>query len=218
MKKNKLNEKEEYMMELIHNLRQPLQAIDGYSNIFLYEKKYDERMMKNINNASQMMRKMLIDGHDFLDEEFELRLKLYTSKEINDFLAENIIPLANEKGIEYILKNSNEFQIDMDLNMFYQAHTNIVTNSAEANATKLKQENSIDGDYFKMVFTDNGKGINHENLKKVRCCGFTDKPDGTARGINYLYNFANTFKGWVEINSIENIGTELEVVGLRKSK
>ena len=98
-----------------------------------------------------------------------------------------------------------------------QAFYNIINNSISALA---KQENPVItihteflNETIKIIITDNGIGIPHENLNQVFVPFFTTKEigEGTGLGLTVCRDVIDIHKGTIQVISKENVGTRVKI-------
>ncbi len=88
----------------------------------------------------------------------------------------------------------------------------IATNSIDAGASKIEIKVEIDKkkDYFRITIKDNGKGINETIQQQVMNPFYTTrKVRNVGLGIPLLKAAAEQCEGFLKIQSVENIGTEV---------
>lgn len=79
---------------------------------------------------------------------------------------------------------------------------------------KLKAE-QIDPDYIRIQFTDNGKGICPEHLRRIFDPFFTTKlgQGGSGLGVNIVHNIVNDLlAGTIEVDSEVGLSTRITLV------
>jgi len=97
-----------------------------------------------------------------------------------------------------------------------QVFLNIITNACQAmkgggvlTISTLKDESNI-----RILFKDNGEGMNEETKKKIFDPFYTTKEvgSGTGLGMSVSFKIIEDHKGWIEVESEENNGTSITVV------
>jgi len=103
----------------------------------------------------------------------------------------------------------NLFEIDSYPGAFSQIITNLVMNSVihafdDGEAGKITIELKSDDDQMVLIYTDNGRGVEEENLAKIFAPFFTTKRGygGTGLGMHIVYNLiTQKLKGIIECRS-----------------
>ena len=170
-----MKQKNEFINQLGHDLKNPLNPMINILPILEQKENDPERkeMIQLINrNASYMYNLILkmikLAKLDSLEIKFDYE-KINLKKEVGEILA-NIIENKNNKNI--IIKNQigNDICIDADIIHFQELIINIVDN-----AIKYGRENGIinidcnrlDDNSIQVKITDNGIGMNDEQLQNI---------------------------------------------------
>ncbi len=105
-------------------------------------------------------------------------------------------------------------EIMADKSMLYQAFLNIILNSFQAMPNGGRMIISIFSDYKNviLIFEDNGKGINKENLKKIWNPFFTTKEMGTGLGLGIVKNIIESHMGEIKVSNRRSGGVQVEIV------
>lgn len=70
---------------------------------------------------------------------------------------------------------------------------------------------NFDSDTIGFEVTDNGKGINSENMKRIFEPYFTTKTDGTGLGLGIINNIIHEMDGRISVKSKVNVGTTFTI-------
>jgi len=114
-----------------------------------------------------------------------------------------------------IEKEDDLWKAEVDKNQFQQVVTGIVVNAKEAmpqgGTLTVKMENVPindnyvaelePGDYIKISFSDEGKGIERENLDKIFDPFFTTKRFGSGLGLSTAYSIMKKHHGCIKVES-----------------
>ena len=84
----------------------------------------------------------------------------------------------------------------------------LVENSIDANSTEIKVE-LIDAGTKEIKVTDNGKGMDKEDLERVEELFYTTKKNGTGVGVALCKEIINAHEGTIEYESKLNKGTKV---------
>lgn len=106
-----------------------------------------------------------------------------------------------------------------------QIITNLIVNSLIHGYTKeqvgaITIDVKLEDDYLKLVYSDDGKGISKENLKKVFDPFFTtNRESGTGLGLYIIYNLVtHKLKGEISCESEVGVGVRFEIKFLANIK
>lgn len=170
-----MKQKNEFINQLGHDLKNPLNPMINILPILEQKENNPERkeMIQLINRNASYMYNLIIKmiklaKLDSLEIKFDYE-KINLKKEIEEILA-NIIENKNNKNI--IIKNQigNDICIDADIIHFQELIINIIDN-----AIKYGRENGIinidcnrlDDNSIQVKITDNGIGMNDEQLQNI---------------------------------------------------
>ena len=132
-------------------------------------------------------------------------------------------PEFRQHGIRVSLHEEGEWPyINADEVLMKQAVINILRNAIEA---IVVQQNEIrearpgevvismvrDGDEVNLVFSDNGRGIDHEDLKHIFEPYFTTKPKGTGLGLMIVDRIIREHHGALSAHSEPGQGAQLAI-------
>ncbi|WP_052507348.1 hybrid sensor histidine kinase/response regulator [Desulfonatronovibrio magnus] len=120
---------------------------------------------------------------------------------------------------------SNLWPANVDPGQISQVLENLVINSAQAmpaggevciEARNITLEPGSDlplaaGKYVRLVVSDNGCGIDSDNLQKIFDPYFTTKKSGTGLGLATTYSIINNHNGYIEVSSTRGQGTSFTI-------
>lgn len=137
---------------------------------------------------------------------------------LNDILDESLQFAKDRldlKGIRIIKNYSPECYILGDVEKLKIAFLNIIVNAIEAmepamGVLQITTENK--NDLCSAVITDNGKGMNREQLSKLFEPYFTTKENGTGLGLAHTQNIILSHKASISAESSEGKGTSFTVI------
>ncbi len=136
---------------------------------------------------------------------------------INDSIKIALKVLSNE--LKYKVKVTTELN-DVPEILCYpgqltQVFTNFIINSIHAITEygEIKISTHADTGFIQIYFSDNGKGMNEEVLRKIFTPFFTTKPTGkgTGLGLSISYGIIKKHNGTIEVESEEGIGTTFKI-------
>ena len=174
-------------------------------------------LTSSLNRASDLItsfKKIAVDQSSEVLEKFN----------INEYLKLVIISLNHSlkhNSHKVIINGGEDIIFNSYPGVYAQIFSNLITNSIIHGLSK--QENGIiqiniskiDNDKVKMVYTDNGAGIDKYLIKKVFDPFFTTKrgKGGSGLGLNIIYNLVTqTLKGDIELISEKNMGVEFTII------
>jgi PAS domain S-box-containing protein len=200
-----------------HELRNPLAAI-SLASYNIKKKKYNPMLDKHIVNIEKKIRESDQIINNLL---FYSRIKMPQYEKINIY---NII----EECISFIQKRFKKRQVFIINkckflhNVFIEADSlqvrelfeNVLDNAYDAlvgKKGKIEIRAEYDSEFINMTFSDNGVGIDKENLKKVYEPFFTTKSKGTGLGLMVCRQIVNLHEGIMDISSAKDKGTTVGV-------
>jgi len=112
----------------------------------------------------------------------------------------------------------------IDPNQISQAINNLLINSIQSmhnsgkisieahNAEEVQIDNPFKtGSYVMLKISDTGCGISEKNLSKIFDPFYSTKSTGTGLGLTSTYSIIKKHRGYIEVNSEENIGTTFKI-------
>ena len=120
-----------------------------------------------------------------------------------------------------IEEDDDLWKAEVDKNQFQQVITALVVNAKDAmpegGTLTVKMENVrikddsvaelVPGDYIKISFSDEGKGIERENLDKIFDPFFTTKALGSGLGLSTAYSIMKKHQGCIKVQSEPDKGS-----------
>ncbi len=126
-----------------------------------------------------------------------------------------IFQTQNHKNINFSIKVDDEISLLCRAGFINQLILNLLTNSGDAidNKGTILIEGSKSENLLKLKFTDSGKGMSEEALKRAFEPFFTTKDvgGGTGLGLTVARDIANNHQGDIEILETSNEGTKILV-------
>lgn len=102
--------------------------------------------------------------------------------------------------------------IDSDFNQLRRMFINLIRNSIQANANKILIDLIYENEKYKILLSDNGKGIEASKQDKIFDENFTTKKQGMGLGLSLAKRFMTSINGEINLfNSGEN-GTTFEII------
>lgn len=202
------------LFKLTHEIKNPLAVCKGYLDMLdINNKKNCEKYIGIIKNEIE---RTLIIMDDFLDY-----TKIKLNKNVMDVIllledtVDSMEPLFDKFDVDVSSDFiDDEIYIDGDYNRLKQVLVNILKNSIEArkeeNAkinlnTKLRDKKLI------ISISDNGVGMDKEELKNIGKAFYTTKVKGTGLGVLLSREIVESHEGSIVYNSIKNEGTTVMI-------
>ena len=228
MKKEGKKIRYQFLSVLSHELKAPLNAIEGYLRM-MQEKQAGndiaayEQMIERALERIQAMRSLTMDLLDFTKIRLEKRIekiKQVNLRQLAKMSVSTVKPYAIQKNIE--------IKLDVDKDLEMEANPNdleIVLNNLLSNAVKYNSENgkvnvkiSREDKGIVIVVSDTGIGMSEEDMKHlflefVRIKNEKTKNiTGSGLGLSIVKKISDIYHGTITVNSKPDKGTEFTVV------
>ncbi len=120
-----------------------------------------------------------------------------------------------EKNIKLDFRGNNDIKLFADKSLLTQVMINLIKNAIDAVENSENPEiiinNSQKIDEVMINVSDNGKGMNSEELKDIFVPFYTTKKDGTGIGLYYSKMIVYMHKGKIKVSSQVNQGTTFSI-------
>ncbi|GAW93941.1 two-component system sensor histidine kinase NtrB [Calderihabitans maritimus] len=209
----------EMAVGVAHEIRNPLGAIHGYSNLVLMEmeeddprRRYLEIIIKEAERLTRITQQLLdfakpssrefkeINLHQLLDEVlafFQMETSVHEVAVVKIF-AEDLPPLiGDEEGLKQVF-----------LNIFFNSLQAISSAQGEIHVVTSYDP---EGEWIVVEISDNGVGIAPENLDRIFDPFFTTKEKGTGLGLAIVHRIVSEHGGLIEVESKVGEGTKFWV-------
>ncbi len=205
---------------IAHEIRTPLASICGSIDMLKDStvRPEDKRLMGLVVKESDRLRRIVDDFLEFARS----RSSQFTVLPLDSILQE-VVHLARNhpsfgKGVEIRLETEPGLMGYVDEERIKQVFFNLALNAVEALPEggfleiSLERCPSPEGeDLIRVMFRDNGKGIDRNDLRKVFDPFFTTKKEGTGLGLAIASNIVGEHGGRIEIDSEKGAGTVVKV-------
>lgn len=204
----------EVVSSIAHNLSNPLNIISGNADYLLLDKKegdegYEE--LKIIVEETTRITKSIRQILNFSKPVTLMKEEVNIIQMLND-ITQRAKYLSGNKNIE--IKNNYDkkhTQVVLDKELMQDVVLNIINNSVQA----IKEDGEIllktfrNNNHFLIEISDNGAGIDRENLSKIFKPFFTTKSygQGTGLGLAFAERVIKKHDGEIEVKSIKGKGT-----------
>ena len=204
------------MAFLAHQIRTPLSSALLYASHFKDKQLDQATQQKFANRLVDCLQHMELHINDMLH--FVRSGGLQKSNiSIEKFIQELEIHLVSNLHHWPIRSNiQSQFLLNLNLDIVLSAVTNLVENSIQATRHLDKPKISIDireqKKFCLITVSDNGCGIESDNLKKAIEPFYTTKSNGTGLGLAVVQGVMRTHLGDVRISSKVNEGTRISMI------
>jgi two-component system phosphate regulon sensor histidine kinase PhoR len=219
------NFQKQFTADVSHELKTPLSAIVGFSEILTRDTnildKDRQEFIKLIKKESNRMETILSDlliisKMDRLD--YELNLEKINMK---DLIVEYVDSLKNKiikKGLKYNVQ-VEDCTLLIDKNKMGQVILNLVKNAINyTDKGEISILGNIEGSKYKLKIIDSGIGIAKEDIDKIfkrfyRVDAARSRDTGgSGLGLSICKNVIRKHGGSILVNSTENKGTTFEII------
>ncbi|MDW3192568.1 MAG: ATP-binding protein [Cytophagales bacterium] len=216
-------EKNELIGVVAHDLRNPLNAILGFSQILMEEldesAKSQHQYLSRINGSASRMKHMIervLDVNAIESEMMNLEVRSVDMAALLDNVIDTLNPSAEIKKIVLARNYDNhKFFAEIDESYGFQIFENLISN-----AIKFSEHNkAVDitvmfaGDRIKVLVEDHGPGIDKEDLQLLfqRYTKLTPQPTGnessTGLGLSIVKKYVVAMGGEIDVKSVMGVGT-----------
>lgn len=195
-----------------HEIRNPLNAIN-YTIEYMKALITDDEMKKNLAAIKDEIRRIDKSLKEFLD----IRKEIALHKEkisINKIVEEIALILGNEfkaHNIKLEIEDKYELNIEGDYDKIKEVFLNILKNSKESIAggngrinIKIREK--------EILFSDNGIGMEKENIEQMFNLYYTTKEDGNGIGMYRAKKIIEGHNGKIIVKSQKGKGTETKLI------
>ncbi len=213
--------KEEFLSRISHEIRSPLVAIQGYSELIKNELEGEfspefRQIFQSIENNSKRLYRtvdLILNMAQVYTTSYESNFKVIDLYKIVDGVFRNFSSFADEKGIEYkfISDVGDELKIVGDEYSVTQIFDNVIDN-----AFKYTSEGEIrilfrkKNGRIKVSIKDTGRGMSNDFVEHLfqpftqEFSGYTRPYDGAGVGLALVKSFVELNNGEIEVDS--NLG------------
>ncbi len=215
---------------LAHEFKNILQSIMGYSHfaikgLDINEQRYKdiEQIQKAADRADILVRNLLKTGKRFDLNLMRININSIVNKFIDsnkNYFGENIsLNYTHGNDVDSMIVNGDPIHIELVLlNIFMNAADAIENKGSIKVKTKIERNKIIqkdiynwlkNKDFVKISISDNGNGIDKNNLEHIFEPFFTTKAvdKGIGLGLSSVFEIIKSHKGFIEVKSTVDIGT-----------
>jgi len=205
---------------IAHEIRTPLASICGSIEMLKDTslKPEDKRLMGLVVKESERLRRIIDDFLEFARS----RSSQFTSIPMDTILQE-VVHLARNhpsfsRGVEIRFESTPGLMAYVDEERIKQVFFNLALNAVEALPEGGFLEISLEGcadpegdESIRVMFRDNGRGIDRNDIRKIFDPFFTTKREGTGLGLAIASNIVNEHGGRIEVDSEKGAGAVVKV-------
>ncbi|MDO5715035.1 MAG: HAMP domain-containing sensor histidine kinase [Tissierellia bacterium] len=216
--------KNDFISSISHELRTPLTSIKGWAVVLKDAKPEEEDLISDglsiIENESDRLSKMVEDLLDFsryISGRIQLDKDAFNIAQTCIDVSKQMKPRAESNKVDFEIDLYEDIQIVVaDENRIRQLLINLIDNAIKFTSEKgwVKFQSYCEDNQFIMIVSDNGVGINKEDLLHVKEKFYKGKHSKSHSGIGLSISdeIAKLHNGTLEIFSEENIGTTVKVM------
>ncbi len=223
--------RKEFYAKMIHELRSPLNAIVGFSDILvasLENKISDEdvKKLKLIKDAGIQLNEQVtatLDVAKIESGKMSLDISEFSIDTVCREVFQQMLPLANEKSLDFEYSCLTKQKIFSDQTKVRQIIINLISNAIKYTKAGeihlvacIKNDKEIK-DCISIVVSDTGIGIQEEQLPKL-FKSFEQieehqnrEIEGTGLGLALVKNLVTLLGGKIEVTSTYGVGSSFEV-------
>ena len=217
----------QFLSVLSHELKSPLNAIEGYLNIMQERqagndiKDYDQIIDRSLQRIKGM-RTLIMDLQDLTKIQFEKKEEKFERVHLNQLLEdtiENINPYAIQKDVSIQVKTGKDIYMDADPGDIEIVLNNLLSNAVKYNKEKgqVTIELNDQGESVQMKISDTGIGMTKEETEKLFHEFFRVKNEktkhitGSGLGLSIAKKVVDLYNGTIDVKSEPEKGSEFIV-------
>ena len=201
---------------VVHEVRNPLAAIEGFASLVearLKPRDPGRAHTRDIKNEVRIVNGFLSDFLEYAKPR-PPRLAAIHPAEVAD--AALLVALPGERARRWKASwgRREPLRVLADKDQLRQVFVNLMINAREASPKggPLLLSCVKKGGEARLSVGDKGKGISPSDLEKLFTPFFTSKPMGTGLGLSIAAKIAQSFGGRIEVESVEGKGSTFTVV------
>ncbi|HEU5207901.1 MAG TPA: GAF domain-containing sensor histidine kinase [Longimicrobiales bacterium] len=209
--------KERFYNAVSHDLRTPVGAIKGYSELMLegLAGELPERARRFIENSARAAENLLSLLNDLLDfaklqaNRVEIDMKPTDLRRIVDDALLSVRPQAEEKGLELVEPQNCDLTLVTDGRRLRQILVNLLGNAVKfTKSGRIGLECAADSDFVELAVFDTGPGIAPDDQARVfREFEQIKGSVGTGLGLPICANLASLLGGFLHVESEPGTGS-----------
>ena len=125
-------------------------------------------------------------------------------------LLQNAVNLFSDEKINFEITGGS-YNVEADKDQLSRVFVNLIRNSIQADATKIKIDFGKEEKLLVVSFRDNGKGINPESVDKIFDVNFSTKEHGMGIGLSMAKKTIENIGGEIILKETSNNGTTFQI-------
>lgn len=203
------------MFKITHEIKNPIAVVNGYLSIFdTSNKEKSDRYIKIIKSEIKRVLNLLADILEIA--KININKNIINTKDLFYETKEILIPLFEEKKINYRFNIEENISINIDYDRIKQVLLNIIKNAIEASFTKgtIIIDGYTSNKKYIICITDYGKGMSKETKEMLNTNTpfYTTKENGTGLGVCLSKEIIEAHGGKISFNSIQNKKTTFKII------
>lgn len=207
------------MTSLSHDVRTPLTTLIGYLDAVHKgivtgqdREDYVETARRKAHDLKEYI-DVLFDWFKLNSDEFTMKLQTVEAAELTRTILIDWIPILEEQQIDYKIDiPQRPFRVDLDPDGYTRVINNLVQNViAHSQAGQIEIALSQQDGYMKLFLTDNGVGIEKEDLKhifeRLYKCDKGRSEKGSGLGLSIAHQLTEKMGGRITAESTPGEGT-----------
>jgi len=221
------NMRSDFVANVSHELKTPLTSIRGFvetlKNGAIYKEDVAMRFLNIIDIEATRLQNLISDTL-FLSKiekmDMDKDTELFSLTDLTTEIIELMLPQVTERNITITFSPDREVWMQADASKIKQLLLNLLSNAIKYNKDGGKirvQENRVDKRHVTISVSDNGIGMDQENLERIferfYCVdkGRSQKNGGTGLGLSIVKHIANLYAGQVNVESEVGKGSAFTV-------
>lgn len=206
--------KSAFLANMTHEIRTPLHAIVGFSDLLGIETDPEmrEEYVNVIKANNEVLSGLINDVLDISKIEADMMTFNYISLNIPLWMLEvyNTIRLRMPEGVELIMEQGPDITIDTDKNRLTQVMTNLLTNAIKhTTAGSISFGYTIDNNLISFYIKDTGEGIPEDKIEHIfsRFTQLKGAKQGIGLGLAICKGLVTKMGGDISAESSEGAGS-----------
>ena len=198
---------------IVHDLRNPLITILGFTKRLEQEKGERESALQAIRESALTMQNIV---HDVLDFSKPINLKV-TEEDIRDTVrraCDSCKPKTQEAGVALTVELTQEpLPAEVDAARLERAIVNLINNAIDASnkGQKVTVIVTPGKEHLTISVRDGGVGMDKETIENIFTPFYTRKSSGTGLGMSIAQKIVEGHGGKISVSSAPGRGTEIKV-------
>ena len=198
------------LFKLTHEIKNPIAVCKGYIDMIdLNNTSKSEKYIGIIKSEIERSLNVIADFMDY--SKIKINKEIFDVSLLLDEIYDSFSLLINSKKIKFNYDNiDDEIYLWGDYDRLKQVFVNVIKNSIEAvnNDGIIDMGVRINNKKIIVTISDNGIGMNNDELKNVKEMFYTTKKNGTGLGVALSNEIIMAHNGKMEYESIRNVGTK----------